>query len=91
MFVICINPLLQALERELRGLKMRTNGTPAKLVAYADDVTLILTSPEEIEIAGRLIGEYELASGAKVNVRKSKALALSTWDTTVPILDMPYT
>jgi len=33
---------------------------------------------------------YETATGAKVNMRKSGALALGAWDTTTQIMDIPY-
>jgi hypothetical protein len=90
IFALLINPLPQVFERELRGVKILRNGSATKLVAFADDITVILTRQEDIYIVRRIISAYEQASGARVNVHKSKALALGTWDTALPIMDLPY-
>jgi hypothetical protein len=78
------------LERELPGLKIVCNGSMTKLVAYADDVTIILTRPEDIAVVRRTTCNYERASGAKVNLLKSKALALGSWYTEMQIMEIPY-
>jgi len=45
------------------------------VVAYADDVTIFVTAPADIQIIGDLILTYERAKGASLNTRKHKALA----------------
>ena len=48
LYAICINPLLQSLEEGITGVKTG-NGIPRiSRVAYADDITIFLTRPEEI-------------------------------------------
>jgi len=59
------------------------------VVAYADDVTLFVTAPLDIQIR-EAIQCYERASGACLNTRKSKALAVGAWDNTTEVLDIPY-
>jgi hypothetical protein len=60
------------------------------VIAYADDITLLLTSPEDIEAARGVITCYEKASGACLNIRKSRALAVGTWNKSTSVLDIPY-
>jgi hypothetical protein len=62
----------------------------ATVIAYADDVAVIVTRPEDICIIQEAIHTYELATGAKVNIHKSKALALGSWNKSVPIMDINY-
>jgi hypothetical protein len=33
---------------------------------------------------------YETAFGAHLNIRKSKTMAVGTWNTTINIVDIPY-
>ena len=51
------------------------------VIAYADDVTIILRSPKDIPIVQEALRCYEDASGAKLNIHKSKAMALGSGDT----------
>ena len=60
------------------------------MVAYAVDVTLFVTAPVGIRIIREAIQCYERASGACLNTRHSKALAVDVWDNTTEVLDIPY-
>jgi hypothetical protein len=80
---MCLNPLLSTLEQKLSGIRISQSGPPAKVVAYADDFTIFVTSPADIPIIQETLRSYEGASGARVNTRKSKALALCPWDTSL--------
>jgi len=90
LFTICLNPLLCILEDKLTGIRVAPSGPTAKVVAYADDVTIFITSPADIPIINNALRTYEAASGAKVNIRKSKAIAVSQWDTSLQIMGIPY-
>jgi len=48
-------------------------------VAYADDVTIFVTSTADFAIIEEAIRLYERASGACLNPRKSKALVVGSW------------
>jgi hypothetical protein len=48
LYILCPNPLLSALEKKLAGIKFGPRGTRTSIISYADDVTLIVTKPEEI-------------------------------------------
>jgi hypothetical protein len=59
-------------------------------VAYADDVTIFLTSRNYIPIIEDAIRIFEEASGAHINTHKSKALPTGTWNTTINIIGIQY-
>jgi hypothetical protein len=60
------------------------------VVSYADDVTVFLTSPQDVLAIRDAIRHYEQATGAKINNIKSKALAIGPWDTSINILNITY-
>jgi hypothetical protein len=60
------------------------------VIAYADDVTIFLTAPEDVEALRQVLRSYEQATGAKVNVTKSQALVDGRWDKARPVLEIPY-
>jgi len=81
LFVLCLNNLLYYLDERLQGL--RTYGTQLKttVIAYADDVSISVTSQEDVRTVRDAIACYEKPTGATLNVAKSSALAVGTWDT----------
>jgi len=60
------------------------------VIAYADYVTIFLNSPADVRKPQETLLIYESVTGAKANVRKSRALALGSWDTTTQIMDISY-
>jgi hypothetical protein len=90
IYTICLNPLLHMLGNKLKGIKLESRQPKITVMAYADDVTIILTSPQEIDIVGEALESYQEASGAKVNLAKSTALAVGGWDNTTDILGIKY-
>jgi hypothetical protein len=60
------------------------------VTAYADDVTVFLSSPSDVKHLQEAMQCYERAVGAKINLIKSKVLALGSWDQGLSILDIPY-
>ena len=58
------------------------------VIAYADDVSIILRSPKDIPIIQEALRRYEDASGAKLNIQNSKAMVLGSLDTSHTII--PY-
>ena len=90
LFTLCLNPLIWRLERDLQGIEIVGKAKTA-VVAYADELTIFLTDPREIPKLEESLQWYARASGATLNVRKSKAMALGTWDTSVNVINIPYT
>jgi hypothetical protein len=90
LFTLCINPLIYLLEQQLRGIRVNWRQRKTAVVAYADDVTVLVTAPEEIATIEEALRCYEEATGAKLNITKSHALAVGSWDTTRTVMNIPY-
>lgn len=65
LFVLYLHPLLQRLER-VCGEDL--------VVAYADDVTVIVSSTQKINDIKHLFLQFEQAAGAKLNLQKTKSV-----------------
>ena len=90
LFIVCLNSLLSALEKKLTGIWIGQRGTKTTVIAYADDMTIIVSKLEEIRILQETLNTYGEAIGAKINTRKSRVVALGSWNTSIPIKDVPY-
>jgi hypothetical protein len=90
LYAMCLNPLLCTLENSLQGLRLGRHRARTTAVAYADDVTILVTTPTDIPKLQEAINCFEAASGAKVNIQKSRAIAFGTWDKAIAIMNIPY-
>jgi hypothetical protein len=90
LFALCLNLLLRTLENRLTCIRFGRCGPKTTVVAYADDVTLFVTSPDDVPIIQDALHCYEAASGAKVNISKSKAMGLGGCDTSIQIMNILY-
>jgi len=90
LFAMCLNPLLHTLGYSLHGLWIGRHRTRTSVVAYADDVTIFITEPSDIPQLQEAICCYEVALGARVNFRKSRAIAFGSWDKSIEIMDIPH-
>jgi hypothetical protein len=59
-------------------------------VAYADDITVFVTRPEDFTIINQTIWHYEKATGAKLNPKKLKALAIGNWTMPATVLGIDF-
>jgi len=50
----------------------------------------MVTSEEDVRTVRDAIACYEKATGATLNVAKSNALTVGTWDTACDIMGIPY-
>jgi len=80
LYALCLNPLLTLLNENVARIQIGRNGRRIAAVAYADDVTLCVTSPNDLPMIKDIIRTFEKASGARLNFHKSKALAIAGWD-----------
>jgi hypothetical protein len=71
LFAIYLHPFLKQLERQ-DGLEL--------LVAYADDVSVVVTSTHAIESINELFDLFECAAGAKLNRQKTFAIDIGLLD-----------
>ena len=65
LFVIYLHPLVMKLERACGD---------DLVIAYADDITIICSSIQKIEMLREIFTSFELVSGAKLNWQKTKAI-----------------
>jgi len=77
------------LDRHPKGIQCGNGTQGLSVVIHADDSTLFLTH-EQVSVALELIRNYEGATGARINLRKSKALTVVSWDISVFGMDVPY-
>jgi len=76
LFATCIISLLINLNRKLQGIKARHNSTKTTTIAYADDITIIIRHPDEIDDIREILQDYMKATGAHLNENKFLALVL---------------
>jgi exonuclease III len=90
LFALCINPLLTTLDKNLQGVYIRNKRIKMTAIAYADDVTIFVTKQEEIVTIEETLRDYMLATGAQININKSKALAIGSWNKNIPMMNISY-
>ena len=90
LYAICVDPLLRILEQKLTGIRIGKRGPKILALAYADDITIFITTPMDIPVIQESIHCYEKATGARLNTRKSRALALRGCRTNTNVLNIPY-
>jgi len=79
LYALCLHPLLRTLEDNLPGIRLGRSTRSLPVVAYADDVTVLVTQPGDFAIIHEAVRCYEKATGAKLNSKKSKALPIGGW------------
>jgi len=70
--------------------RMGRHRARTSVVAYADDVTIFVTTPTDITKLHEAIHCFEAASGARVNTQKPRAIAFWSWDKSIEIMNIPY-
>ena len=80
LFVITAEGLAQMIKtnNNIKGYKITPN-QEKKLVAYADDTTLILTEPNSLQEAFKQITNYCSTSGAELNQEKTEIIIMGPW------------
>jgi len=79
LYALCLHPLLRTLEDNLPSIRLGRSTRSPPVVAYADDVTVLVTQPGEFAIIHEAVRCYETATGAKLNSKKSKVLLIGGW------------
>jgi hypothetical protein len=78
------------LDEKLNGFGFRYSSKKITVIAYTDDVTVFVKSPADIQLIQEAITCYQAASGAQLNIEKSKAMAIGSWDTSSDIMGIQY-
>ncbi len=77
LYCIVSEVMAEAIRKEpkIKGIKL-PNNSEAKITQYADDTTLFVSDTDSIASCLSVIRVYEAASGAKININKTKGLWL---------------
>lgn len=60
------------------------------VVTYADELTLLFTDQQDINVTLQFIRTYEVAGGAGLKIQKSKAVAVGSWGTSISGTNFSY-
>ena len=77
LFSIVAEPLIRRITQKISGLEI--NGIKMICRAYADDIFILLSKPNDFPALAELLQKYHAASGTKTNWSKSKYLPLGSW------------
>jgi len=88
LYAIYLDPLLRTIHSALTQ-----NDTPSRrkrttIIAYADDVSVILRTQHEATKVEEILRKYEKASGAEINRLKSKILKIGPSEQDIDIMDI---
>jgi len=79
LYALCVHPLLRTLENRLTGVSIGEGRKRISVLAYADDITVLLSNREDIEKVHHSIRIHEEAAGAQLNPNKSRTIAVGGW------------
>ena len=89
LFGVVLNPLICLLERYLMGIRIGQRTKKTAMMAYANNVTIFITSLADIFTIEYILLFYVRATGARLNIRKSKAKPAGLWDKSMNRLIIP--
>lgn len=88
LYTISIEPLLRMLREKLQGVNFSpfhlSHVPTVKLTAYADDITVIIRSQDDVEHLFSCLNIFQKASSARVNWEKTDTLLLGHWSDQSP-------
>ncbi|CAM2104908.1 unnamed protein product [Caretta caretta] len=79
LYALAIEPFLCLLRRRLTGLALREPELRLVLLAYAEDVLLVVQDPGDLAQVEACQAMYSAASSARVNWVKSSGLVVGDW------------
>lgn len=86
LYTLAIEPLLNKLRAELCGLQIPNCTDAATLSGYANDVVVLISNQNDVNVMLQLLEEFRNVSSAKVNWQKSDAIIVGNWSHSEPIL-----
>ena len=78
------------LGERLNRIQLRRRSKKTTVGAYADDVTIFVSSPADIQLIREALTCYQAASGARLNIENSKVMAIGSWDISTDIMGVQY-
>uniref|UniRef100_A0A6I8T0W5 Reverse transcriptase domain-containing protein n=1 Tax=Xenopus tropicalis TaxID=8364 RepID=A0A6I8T0W5_XENTR len=86
LYVFAIDPFIRRLDGDaLAGVPLAP-GKALRVAAYADDVTVVVSSGEEADAVALIVQDYSEASGSLINRNKCEAFWMGKGD---PAFDLP--
>ncbi|KAI3364781.1 hypothetical protein L3Q82_000909 [Scortum barcoo] len=87
LYALSLEPLLnKILCTSIQGLILPGCGGNIVLSAYADDLIVLIKNQGEVNILANIIKDFTIISAARVNWKKSEALAVGGWCADLPVL-----
>ncbi|KAK0138454.1 Transposon TX1 uncharacterized protein [Merluccius polli] len=86
LYALSLEPLLQKIRSSVRGLLLPGFNSRLVLSAYADDVIVFIKDQQDVHVLNSVIEKFSVVSAARVNWRKSEALAVGEWREGLPVL-----
>ena len=86
LYALCLHPLLLSVEENLPGLQIGRCTQCVPVLAYANDITVFVTQAADFSMIYQAVKSNELATGARLNPPKSKALAVGKWKEPATVL-----
>jgi hypothetical protein len=77
-------------KNKLPGIWIGRHHATSTVLAHADGVSILMTSQHDLPVLQTILDDYTAATGARISNGKSAALATSTWDNTINIMQVPY-
>ena len=79
LYTLALEPFLNSIRAEPQITGISLHNAELKTTAYADDITLLVTSDSSWEHIKSKISLYEAASNAKINYEKTRGLWCGSW------------
>ncbi|KAJ3606743.1 hypothetical protein NHX12_026262 [Muraenolepis orangiensis] len=86
LYALSLEPLLSKIRSKLQGLFLPGFNGNMVLSVYADDVVVFVRDQNDIDSLVDIVREFSSASAARVNWKKSEALAVGEWSGGLPVL-----
>ncbi|KAJ4946632.1 hypothetical protein JOQ06_024295, partial [Pogonophryne albipinna] len=86
LYALSLEPLLNKIRSKLQGLFLPGFSGGMVLSAYADDVIVFIRDQKDTDMLVNIVRDFSSASAARVNWRKSEALAVGEWSGGLPVL-----
>ncbi|KAJ3598713.1 hypothetical protein NHX12_000708 [Muraenolepis orangiensis] len=86
LYALSLEPLLSKIRSKLQGLFLPGFNGNLVLSAYADDVVVFVRDQTDIDVLVDIVREFSSASAARVNWKKSEALAVGVWLLREPLI-----
>ncbi|KAJ3587712.1 hypothetical protein NHX12_011309, partial [Muraenolepis orangiensis] len=86
LYALSLEPLLNKIRSKLQGLFLPGFNGNMVLSVYADDVVVFVRDQTDIDSLVDIVREFSSASTARVNWKKSEALAVGEWSGGLPVL-----